>query len=93
MLSINKPDTSSDLTSFIISFIFSFKVIHVVLPDPSTFLWIAASVFDVAAVNPNDIKTLLANSFSSFPIKGDPAFSNGPKSIQKNLPDSSILCS
>ena len=34
------------------------------------FLWIAASVADAAAVNPNGIETLLANGLSTFPIKG-----------------------
>ena len=32
------------------------------------FLWIAASVADAAAVNPNDIKTPLANGLSTFPL-------------------------
>ena len=59
-LFINKPDSSSDLTIFII-FIFSFEIISVVTPDPNVFLWIAASVVDAAAVNPNSIKALLAN--------------------------------
>ena len=34
------------------------------------FLWIAASVADAAAVNPNGIETLLANGLSTFPVKG-----------------------
>ena len=57
------------------------------------FLWIAASVADAAAaVNPNSIKTLLANGLSTFPIKGNPFFSNGLKSLPKNPPDCSVLC-
>ena len=47
------------------SFISSFEVINVVLPNPNIFLWIAASVVDGVAVNPNGIKTLLANSLST----------------------------
>ena len=53
-LFFNKPDSSSDLTIFIISFISSLEVINVVAPDPNIFLWIAASV--AATVNPNGIK-------------------------------------
>ena len=34
---INKPDSSIDLTVFMISFIFSFETINVVIPDPNTF--------------------------------------------------------
>ena len=49
-------------------------------------------VADAAAVNPNKIKTLLANGLSTFPIKGSPVFSNGPKSLPKNLPNCHILC-
>ena len=75
-----------------ISFISSFEIINVVTPDPNIFLWIAASVADADVVNPNGIKTLLANSLSTLPIKGKPVFSNGPKSLPKNPPDCSILC-
>ena len=35
---------------------------------------------------------LLANDLSTFPIKGKPVFSNGPKSLPKNPPDCPILC-
>ena len=48
-------------------------------------MWIAASVADVAAVNPNGIKTLLANGLSTFFIKENPVFSNGPKCLPKIL--------
>ena len=48
----------------VISFISSFEIIAVVTPDPNIFLWIAASAADVAAVNSNGIKTLLANVLS-----------------------------
>ena len=55
-------------------------------------LWIVASVADAAAINPNGIKTLLANGLSIFPIKANPAFNNGPKSLPGNSVDCPILC-
>ena len=51
-----------------------------------------ASVADVAAVNPNGIKTLLANGLSTVPIKDNPVFSNDPKSLPRNPRHCSILC-
>ena len=88
---INKPDYSSDLTIIVTSFISSFGIINVVIPDPNIFLLIATSVADAAAVKPNVIKTFLANGLSTFFIKGNPVFSNDPKSPLKNLPDRPIL--
>ena len=41
-------------------YIFSFDIISVVVPEPKIFLCIPASAA-AAAVNPNGIKTLLAN--------------------------------
>ena len=61
------------------------------MPDPNIFLWIAASVVDAAAANPNGIITLLANGLSAFPIKSNPVLSNGPKSLPKNPADCPIL--
>ena len=58
---------------------------------PNIFLWIAASVADADAVNPNGIKTVLANGLSTFPIKGNPVFSDDSKSLPKNPPDCPIL--
>ena len=84
---INKPDSSSDVTIFRISFISSLDIINIAVPDPKIFLWIAASIADAAAVNPNGIKTLLTNRFNTFFIKGNPVFSNGSKSLPKNPPD------
>ena len=89
---INKPDYLSDLTIFIISFISSLEIINVLLPDQNILLWIAASVADAAAINPNGFKMLLVNGFSTHHIKGNPVFSNGPKSLPKNLPDCPMLC-
>ena len=49
------------------------------------------SAADTVAVNPNGIKTLLANGLITFYIKGNPAFSNGPRSLPRNPPDCIIL--
>ena len=38
-----------------ISFIFPFEIINVVVPDPNIFLWLPASVADAAAINLNAI--------------------------------------
>ena len=59
------------------SFISSFDIISVALPDPKIFLCILASAADAAAVNPKGIKTRLANSLILFFISGNPVFSNG----------------
>ena len=56
-------------------------------------MWIAASVADPDAVDPNGIKTLLANVFCTFSIKGYPVFSICPKSLPKSPPDCPVLCS
>ena len=45
---------------FRISFISSLEIVNAILPDPNIILWIATSLADGAAVNANDIKTLLA---------------------------------
>ena len=89
---INNPDSSRGLTIFIISFISSLEYISAVKPDTSISLWKAVSLADAAAVNPNCIKTLLANGLSTFPVKTNPVFSNVPKSLSKNHPDCHILC-
>ena len=61
----NKPESSRDLTIFIMSSISSFGIISVIvcfakskghLPDPKIFLCIPASPADAAAVNLNGIK-------------------------------------
>ena len=35
---------------------------------------------------------LLAKGLSSFPIKGNPVFNNGPKILPRNPPDCPNLC-
>ena len=67
------------------------NLINVVVPKPSKFLWIPASVAFVAAVNPNGYKTLLANGLSTFFINGKLVFSNGPRGLPRNPPDCTIL--
>ena len=89
---INKPDSSKDLTIFIISPISWFEIINVATSDPSISFWISEYVADSAAVNANDIKRLLANGLSLFSIKGNPYFSSGPKRLPKNPHDYPILC-
>ena len=59
--------------------------------DPKIFLCIPVSAYHAAAVNPKRIKTLLANGVFTFFINGNPAFSNGPRSQQRNHPDCTIL--
>ena len=86
---ITKPDSLGDL---FISMISSIEIINAVAPGPNIFLQMAASVVDVAALNPNGIKTLLANGLSIFPIKSNPVFSNGSKSLPKNPPHCPSLC-
>ena len=92
-LFINKPDSLSYWTIFMASFIASFEIIIVSLLDPNIVLWIAASVANAAAVNSNDIKTLLANGLNMFFIKDNPNSSNGPKDLPKNPFDCPNLCS
>ena len=56
------------------SFISLLESVYVILPHPNMYLSIATSV--AAAVNPNDIKTLLPIGLSTFPIKGNPDLKN-----------------
>ena len=46
------------------------------IPDPKAFFCIAASIADLATVNLNCIKMLLANWLSTFFIKGKPVLNN-----------------
>ena len=65
------------------SFISSFEVIEVVVPEPSVFFWIPKSFAGAAAVIPNGAKKFFA--------KGIATFSNGPANLLncdlKNPPD------
>ena len=55
------------------------------------FWWIAAFVVATAGVNPNGIKTLLANGLSAFSIKENSVLGNGPKWLPRNTPDCPIV--
>ena len=68
------------------SFISSFEIIKVVVPDPNIFLYIPASAADTAAVNPKGIKILLSNGLITFFINDNPFFSNGPSNLPRNPP-------
>ena len=50
--------------------------------------WSAA---DVASVNPKGIKALLTNGLITFFVNGNPIFSNEPRNLPKNPPDSVVL--
>ena len=54
------------------------------MPDIKTFFWIAASVADVAAVNPNGIKMLLDNGVKTLFVNGKPTDIDGLRKL-KNL--------
>ena len=54
------------------------------------FLCIPASAV-AAAVNPKEIKTLLANGLIAIFINGNPVFSNGRRSLPRNPPNCIIL--
>ena len=55
------PESFKAQTIFIMSFISSFEIIKLVVPEPSISFCIPASAADAAGVNPNGIKTLLAS--------------------------------
>ena len=73
------------------SFISSFDIISVVVPDLKICLCIYASATDAAVVNPKGIKTLLANGLITFFINDNPAVSNGPRRLPRNPLDCIIL--
>ena len=51
------------------------------------FLCIHAFDADIAAINPNRIKTLLPNEWSTFFINDKTVFRNGPRSLPRIPPD------
>ena len=87
---INKRNSSRDLSILIISFISSFEIVNSYYQGPNIFLWLAASVA-ATSVNSDGIKTFSAYSFKTFFLKGNPVFSNDPKSLPKTPPDCPIL--
>ena len=73
-----------------ISSIYLFEVINVAIPESEICLWIPATAA-AAAVNPNSIKTLLAEGISVVFLKGETGLSNGPQSLPKSPPDYTCL--
>ena len=73
------------------SFISSFDINSVVVPESEIFLYIPASAADAAAVNPNVTRTLLTNSLITFFINTNPVFDNVPRSLPRNPSDYIIL--
>ena len=69
------------------SFISSFDITSVVVPEHKIILCIITSAADAGAINPHGIKALLANGLITHFINGNPFFSNGPR----NPPDYIIL--
>ena len=66
----------------------TFEIINVPVRNPN-FVWIPVST--AVVVNPNGIKTLLANGLITFSIKGEPVFSNGPRSLPRSPLDCTVL--
>ena len=73
------------------SSISSFEIDNVVVPELWILLWMVSSVADAAVVNPNSIKTILANGLSTLLVKGNPFFSNDPWGLPRIPPDYTIL--
>ena len=69
------------------SFIFSFGIVKVFVPDPNIFLCIPASAAVAAAVSTKETKTLLADGLNTFFINGNPLFSNRPSNLPRNPQD------
>ena len=75
---MDRPESSRDLTIFIISSISSFDIISVV-PDPRIFLWIPESVAAAAAVKPNGNNMLLASGVVIFIINPANLLNKAPR--------------
>ena len=73
------------------SSIYLFDIISVVVPEHSIFLCIPAPAADAVAVNPNKIKMLSANGWTTSFIKGNSVFGNGSTVLPRNPPDCIIL--
>ena len=60
------------------------------MPDPQIFFWIAASVAETAAINPNSTKILLVNGVSTFFVNGKSTPIDGARKLS-NPPFSRII--
>ena len=59
------------------------KLLNIV-PNPKILFWIAASVIDAPGVNPNGLKTFLANGVSTFYINAKPAVINDLRKLRNS---------
>ena len=69
----------------------SLDITNVVFLELKIFLWVPATAVGTATVNPNGIKTLLANGLSTFFIKDKLVFNNGLRTLPRSSPDCEIL--
>ena len=66
---------------------YSLDITNVVFLELKIFLWVPATAVGTATVNPNGIKTLLANGLSTFFIKDKLVFNNGLRTLPRSSPD------
>ena len=64
------------------TFISSFEINKVVVPEPCIFFCIPASIAELAAVKPNNPSGFMTDFYN-----GSPFFNNGPRSLPKNPPE------
>ena len=83
-LFISKPDSSRDLTNFMVSFISLFEIISAVVLHPKILFGITVFVPHAAAGNPNRTKTLLAIGVSTFFINGKSTDINGLRKLRNS---------
>ena len=69
------------LTIFIMSFISSFEITKVAVPESYFLFWTPPSIAEEAAVRPNK-----PSSFMTDFHNGNPVFNNGPRSLPRNHP-------
>ena len=62
-----------------------FMIYYIVLPEITILSSPIQTFSDDAVVNLSSIKALLGNGRSTFFINGKPIFSNGPRSLPRNL--------
>ena len=92
---INKLHYSRDVTIFMISSIHLFEIINFAVPYPSIFLRVPACANEAATVNSNGIQSFSAHGLSFLVLgftNSNPVFSNGSKSLTRNLKKSEKVC-
>ena len=75
-----------------VSFISLLEIISAILPDPNIFYEEPHLLFQQLLLILTVLKRFKLNGLSTFSIKGNPVFNNGPKSLPKNTSDCSVLC-